>query len=98
MIFSYINLILIKIALAIFTFIPQNYLAIGLTEYPSALLPHKAQNDTEQMISDILFRKLFKYDDGELKNDLVNTWTLSEDKTYYEFELKENIYYRFEIK
>ena len=94
MIFSYINLILIKIALAIFTFIPQNYLAIGLTEYPSALLPHKAQNDTEQMISDILFRKLFKYDDGELKNDLVNTWTLSEDKTYYEFELKENIYWQ----
>lgn len=94
MILSYIKLILIKIALAIFTFIPQNYLAVGLTEYPTTFLPHKAQNDTEQIISELLFRKLFKYDNGQLKNDLINTWTISEDKTYYEFELKPDVYWQ----
>lgn len=94
MIFSYINLILIKIALALFIFIPQNTLSVGFTEYPRTLLPHKANNDTEKVISEMLFRKLFKYDNGQLKNDLIDTWTLSEDKTYYEFDLKPNSYWQ----
>jgi peptide/nickel transport system substrate-binding protein len=94
MIFSYLKLILIKVALAIFTFIPQTYLAVGLTGSPSTLIPHEVGNDSEQVISDLIFRKLFKYEDGELREDLISAWTISEDKKYYEFDLKPNLFWQ----
>src|SRR3990167_8039489 len=94
MIFSYFKFLIIKIALALFTFIPQTYLSMGFTEYPTTLLPHEIRNDAEQVVSALIFRKLFKYEEGELKNDLIENWTLSDDKTYYEFDLKKDIFWQ----
>jgi peptide/nickel transport system substrate-binding protein len=94
MIFSYIKFAIIKIVIALFAFVPQTYLSVGFTEYPSTLLPHEARNDAEQVVADMIFRKLFKYENGELKKDLIENWSLSEDKKSYEFELKNNLYWQ----
>ena len=90
MIIDQVKILFINILLALFTIFPQHTLSIGLTNQPQSLLPHEVQTDTEKTISNLLFRKLFKYEEGKLVNDLVEKWTVNENNTEYVFKIKPN--------
>jgi len=90
MIIDQVKILFINILLALFTIIPQHTLSMGLTDQPQSLLPHEIQTDTEKTISNLLFRKLFKYEEGQLVNDLVEKWTVNENNTEYVFKIKPN--------
>jgi peptide/nickel transport system substrate-binding protein len=89
-----IKITILNIFLAIATLIPQSSISIGVTGNPVSFLPHEAQITSEQMVSDLVFRKLFKYRGGELVNDLVEDWSTSEDKKTYNIKLKNDIYWQ----
>lgn len=89
-----VKIIILNLFLAIATLLPQNTLSVGVVGDPVSFLPHEAQITSEQMVSDLVFRKLFKYRDGELINDLVDSWSASEDKKLYNLKLKQNIYWQ----
>lgn len=94
MILETVKIAILNIFLALATLIPQNYVSVGVLGDPVSFLPHEAQITSEQIVSDLVFRKLFKYRDGELVNDLVDDWDISEDKKLYNIKLKENIYWQ----
>ncbi len=87
-------LLALHIILPILTLFPQQTLSIGLVDQPQSFLPHKAKTDSEKIVSKMLFRKLFKYEDGQLKEDLVDDWDLDESKKVYVIKLKDNIYWQ----
>ncbi len=90
MILSFLIGIILKSAFAILSIFPQSTISIGLVGYPQSFLPHKAQSDGEKIVSELVFRKLFKYEEGELKNDLVDSWKTNEEKTEYTIKLKKD--------
>lgn len=94
MILNFIVSLLFSIFLAIFSLFPQKTLTVGFIDDPKSFLPHEVQNDGESIVSDMLFRKLFKYEDNSLVKDLVEKWSVSEDKTTYNIILKEDIYWQ----
>lgn len=51
-----------------------------------------ASNDVDADFSQIVFSSLLKYDDeGNIVNDLTDSYEISEDKTAYTFHLKNNV-------
>ncbi len=94
MILTTIKVFLLKLGLALITLYPQNSLSIGYNDSPVTFLPHETQTEGEKIISGMVFRKLFKFEDGTLKPDLISTWQISENKTLYSMELKENQYWQ----
>lgn len=90
MIFSFLISVLIKSIFAILSIFPQPTVSIGIAEYPQSFLPHSVQTDGEKIVSELTFRKLFKYENGELKNDLVDSWKTNDDKTEYTIKLKKD--------
>lgn len=88
MFLDFIRTAIIGTILGIFTLIPQSNISIGLVGQPKTFLPSQAQTDTERVVSELLFRKLFKYQDGKLVNDLVESWKASEDYSTYNIKLK----------
>ncbi len=89
-----LKITVLNLVLAIATLLPQNSVSMGLVGDPISFLPHEAQITSEQMISDLVFRKLFKYRDGEMVNDLVESWDISDDSKLYNFKLKANVYWQ----
>jgi peptide/nickel transport system substrate-binding protein len=89
-----IKITVLNLFLAIATLFPQNSVSIGLVGDPISFLPHEAQITSEQMVSDLVFRKLFKYRDGELVNDLVENWDISDDSKVYNLKLKKDAYWQ----
>ena len=88
MLFSAIKVLLLNIVLALATLIPQSTLSIGMIGQPSSFLPHDAKSDSEKLISQLIFKGLFKYQDGELKTDLLSDWNVSDDLITYTFKIK----------
>ncbi|PJA41348.1 hypothetical protein CO178_00400 [candidate division WWE3 bacterium CG_4_9_14_3_um_filter_34_6] len=91
---SALKVLFINILLALTTLIPQETLSIGIIGQPTSFLPSQATSDSERLISQIVFRSLFKFQDGELVNDLVDKWSTSEDIKTYKIVLKENIFWQ----
>lgn len=88
MIIEYIAITLFKLFIAIYSLIPQNTISIGFEKYPTTFLPHQVTTDSEKAVADLVFRKLFKYESGELKNDLVETWSANDNFTEFKFRIK----------
>jgi peptide/nickel transport system substrate-binding protein len=65
---------------------------IGSIEYLNPVL--NQNNDVDRDISKLIFSGLFKINiNGELENDLVRDYSISDDKTVYTFNLKDDIYF-----
>ncbi len=65
---------------------------IGNIEYLNPVLSQN--NDVDRDISKLIFSGLFKIDTmGELENDLVSDYSISDDKKTYTFNLKDNIFF-----
>ena len=65
---------------------------IGSIQYINPIL--NQNNDTDRDISKLVFSGLFKIDtDGNLENDLIKDYSVSDDKKQYTFNLKDNIYW-----
>ncbi len=94
MIFSFPKILLIKLLLAIFTLYPQDTLSMGYNDSPHTFLPHEVQTDSEKLISNLVFRKLFKFENGKLQKDLIKSWQMSENQTLYSMELKPDQYWQ----
>ncbi|OGC51899.1 hypothetical protein A2982_02190 [candidate division WWE3 bacterium RIFCSPLOWO2_01_FULL_39_13] len=91
MILYFIRLLIVNLLITLSTVIPQRTYSIGYIGQPASFLPHEAQTDSEKAVSDVVFRKLFKYEEGKLVNDLVDKYEISEDETEYRIALKDNI-------
>src|SRR3990167_6547036 len=91
---AFIKIFILNIILAISTLIPQSSISIGLVGQPETLLPHEANTDSEEIISDLIFRKLFKYEEGKLMPDLAENYEVSDDKRQYIIKLKDDIYWQ----
>lgn len=72
------------------TAFPMKTLRFGYVGNPSTFLPSEAQTDVEKGISKLLFRQLYKYDNGELKPDLVDGIDVSDDYLTYTIRIKQN--------
>ncbi len=90
MLLSAIKVLLLNIILALATLIPQSTISIGMIGQPNSFLPHDAKSDSEKLISQLIFRSLFKYEDGELKTDLLSDWSVSDDLTTYKLKIKDD--------
>lgn len=90
MLLSAIKVLLLNILLALATLIPESTLSVGMVGQPSSFLPHDARTDSEKIVSQMVFRSLFKYQDGELITDLLSDWSVSDDLTTYNLQLKKD--------
>lgn len=88
MLLSAIKILLINTLLALSTLIPEPTISIGMIGQPISFLPHSAISDSEKIVSKMVFRSLFKYQEGELKTDLLSSWSVSDDLTTYDFKLR----------
>lgn len=82
------------IILSIWALFIQNSFVIGLEGQPTSFLPHEAKNDNEKYVSELVFRKLFKYDNDTLIYDLVSSVDKSKDNLEYKIKLKDDIYWQ----
>lgn len=67
----------------------------GLVGSPKLINPiYENANDTDADISQLLYAKLFKYDENrKLVPDMIAEYQLSEDKKTYTFKLKDDLYW-----
>ncbi|MFA7209410.1 MAG: ABC transporter substrate-binding protein [Parcubacteria group bacterium] len=53
-----------------------------------------ASNDTDDDLAQMIFSSLFKYDDqGNLTNDLIDSYEVSDDKTQYAIHIKKGVFW-----
>ncbi|MCD4704825.1 hypothetical protein K8R66_01980 [bacterium] len=65
---------------------------VGSIQYINPIL--NQSNDADRDISRLVFSAIFKVNyNGELENDLIQGYELSDDKRIYTFSLKENIFW-----
>lgn len=91
MILDQLLIIFLQIYFAITSIFFQKQISIGVVGYPESFLPHQVQTDGEKMVSNLVFRKLFKYEEGTLINDLVDSWSNNEDDTLYTIKIKKGL-------
>lgn len=91
MLLSAIKVLLINIVLALATLVPKSGISVGIVGQPNNFLPHNVTSDGEKIVSQMVFRSLFKYQDGELKTDLLSNWSVSDDLTTYNLKLKDGV-------
>jgi peptide/nickel transport system substrate-binding protein len=91
-----------EILASVYLFLSSVFLSIvpgrefkeGVFQQPSSFYPALAQNSIEKTVSKLIFRGLFKYNIyGELENDLVDSYEISEDGLTYTFKIKDNQYW-----
>ncbi len=74
--------------------VPGREFKEGVFQQPTSFYPVLAQNSIEKTVSKLIFRGLFKYNIyGELENDLVDSYEISEDGLTYTFKIKDNQYW-----
>jgi peptide/nickel transport system substrate-binding protein len=78
----------------LFTLVPSKSLSIGLVDNPKSFLPMEVSSESEILVSNLIFRKLFKYQDGELIYDLVDKYSTSEDMKEHYIKLKNDIFWQ----
>ena len=94
MLITTLKVLIIHILLLITTVFPQKALIFGCTEHPKTLIPSEVQTDSEKTISKLIFRQLYKYNDGILKNDLVESTTIDDDLKTYTIKIKPDQYWQ----
>lgn len=71
--------------------VPSKEFREGIVAQPITFFPGKAESIHDKTVSKLLFRGLFKYNIyGEIENDLVESYEISEDGLTYTFKLKDN--------
>lgn len=72
----------------------------GIIGVPRYINPAISQtNEVDEVLSSLIFSSLFKFDsEGKLKNDLVDSYTISEDKTTYRLVLRNNANFKWQDK
>ncbi len=67
----------------------------GVVGQPRFINPiYGETNDTDRTLIDLIYSGLMTYDkDGQIVNDLVKNYQISEDGKTYTFELKDNLYW-----
>jgi len=71
--------------------VPAREIREGVIQQPNSLFPMHADNSVERTISKLVFRGLFKYNNfGELENDLVASYEISENGLEYLVKIKNN--------
>jgi peptide/nickel transport system substrate-binding protein len=76
------------------TLLPAREIREGVIFQPTSFYPMEAQNQVEKTVSKLIFRGLFKYNNyGELENDLVESYSVSDDGLEYIFKLKDYQYW-----
>lgn len=74
--------------------VPSKEFREGIVAQPSNFFPVRAESVHDKTISKLLFRGLFKYNIyGEIENDLVESYDISQDSLTYTFKLKDNQYW-----
>lgn len=69
---------------------PTSSYVEGVVGQPVSFFPHKATNQQDRTVSQLIYRGLFKYDIyGTLKPDLASSWTISSDGLTYTIKIKE---------
>ncbi|MFH1566309.1 MAG: ABC transporter substrate-binding protein [bacterium] len=64
----------------------------GVVGFPKDFNPLYAKSDSEKMVSNLVFRGLFKYNENqELIPDLAESYKIAEDGLSYEVKLKDNL-------
>ncbi len=91
-----------EILTAVYLFLSSLFLSIipgrefkeGIFQQPTSFYPPLTQNSIEKTVSKLIFRGLFRYNTyGELENDLVDTYQISDDGLTYTFKIKDNQYW-----
>lgn len=76
------------------SFLPGREFREGVFIQPTSFFPMQAQNSIDKTVSKLIFRGLFTYNIyGELENDLVERYEISQDGLTYTFKLKDNQYW-----
>ncbi len=66
----------------------------GVVGYPNSFNPLYAKSDSEKIVSGLLFKGLFKYDEGgAIVPDLAESYTVSDDGLSYDIKLKPNVFW-----
>lgn len=94
MLLTTLKILIIHILLLITTIFPQKTLIFGYIEKPKSFIPSEIKNDTEKSVSKLIFRQLYKYNDGVLKEDLVDSTKISDDLKTYNIKIKPNQYWQ----
>lgn len=64
----------------------------GIVGQPSHINPVIPSNDADDDLNQIIYSGLLKYgNNGQLENDLAESYDISDDKTTYTFHLKKNV-------
>ena len=64
----------------------------GLVGYPKSFNPLYVKSDSEKMVSNLVFRGLFRYNENqELVPDLAESYKIAEDGLSYEVKLKDSL-------
>lgn len=68
----------------------------GIVGQPRFINPiYGDTNDVDRTLIDLIYSGLMTYDkDGNLVNDLIESWQVSEDGKTYTFQLKDNLYWQ----
>ena len=91
-----------EILTAVYLFLSSLFLSIipgrefkeGIFQQPTSFYPPLTQNSIEKTVSKLILRGLFRYNTyGELENDLVDTYQISDDGLTYTFKIKDNQYW-----
>lgn len=76
------------------TISPTPQFVEGVTGQPVSFLPNQAKTQTDQTISGLIYRGLFKYDNfGNLVPDLAESWAESDDGLVYTVTIKPDQYW-----
>lgn len=76
------------------TISPTTQFVEGVTGQPVSFLPSHAKSQTDQTVSGLIYRGLFKYDNfGNLVPDLAESWAESDDGLVYTVTIKPDQYW-----
>lgn len=82
-------------AFFIYSLLGVNTWSYGVIGQPNSFLPNESFSDSEKLVSDLLFRKLVTVDPetGEVKNDLLESYSIKGDSRIYQVKLKKGQYW-----
>lgn len=73
---------------------PTSQFTEGVVGQPRSFLPSQTITQTDRTISNLIYRGLFEYDIyGELKPDLAESWSVSDDGIVYTVKMKPGQYW-----
>ena len=89
-----LNHLFVFLASVYLSLVPAREVREGVIQQPDTFFPMQTDNTFEKTVSKLIFRGLFKYNIfGELENDLVDTYQISENGLEYTITIKKGQYW-----